>query len=213
MKISKIKIIAWLIVLILILLTYMVFTNTFALFEDNAEGTVDNDIGKWVVKINNRIISSSTTQNITINSFVYDTVSTVQGGYIAPGSSAYFDLILDATECDVAVRYDIAFNFESMSYSDNISMTVEELGSNNIVLTDADTYSGIVDLDSILDGDTVTLRVHVTWNDISDYDESDTSLGIVKNSKLVIPISVHAEQYLGETLVPYVPAEPEEPGD
>ena len=38
--------------------------------------------------------------------------------------SAYFDLVVDATDCDVAVRYDITFNFDSMNYSDNIYSNV-----------------------------------------------------------------------------------------
>ncbi len=204
MKNNKLRIILWLIVIILILITYTIFSKTLALFESNATGEANNDIGKWIIKINNNLISSGQTEDIVINNFVYDTVSTVESGYIAPGSSAYFDLVFDATDCDVAVRYDITFNFDSMSYSDNISMSVEELGSNDTVLTDESTYSGIIDLSSIESGTLVTIRVHVTWNDIEDYDEDDTALGTEYGSKLTVPISVHAEQYLGETLVPYV---------
>ena len=211
MKINRFKVIIWLVVLILILITYFVFSKTLALFENDATGTVDNDIGKWVVKINNQLISSGQTQNITIDSFIYDQVSTVQSGYIAPGSSAYFILVFDATGCDVAVRYDIAFDFASMLYADNISVTVEEVGTNNTVLTGPSTYSGVISLASILANTRVQLKVNVTWNDIAAHDEDDTELGIQKNSKLTVPIIVHAEQYLGETLVPYVP--PVDPGE
>lgn len=204
MKNNRIRIILWLIVLILILITYTIFSKTLALFESNATGEVDNDIGRWIIKINNNIISSGQTEDLVINSFVYDSSSTVESGYIAPGASAYFDLVFDATDCDVAVRYDITFNFNSMSYSDNISISVEELGSNDTILTAEDTYSGIISLSSIESDTLVTIRVHVTWNDIASYDEDDTKLGTEYGSKLTVPISVHAEQYLGETLVPYV---------
>lgn len=204
MKNNRFRIILWLIVLISLLITYTIFSKTLALFENNASGEVDNDIGKWVIKINNNVISNEETQDIVIDSFVYDASSTVESGYIAPGGSAYFDLVFDATECDVAVRYDITFNFSSMSYSDNISISVEELGSNDTVLTAEDTYSGVISLSSIESDTLVTIRVHVTWNDIASYDEDDTELGTQYGSKLTVPISVHAEQYLGETLVPYV---------
>ena len=212
MKISNFKIIIWLIVIILFLITCVVFSKTLALFENNAVGTADSDIGNWVIKINNQLISSGLTQNITVNNFVYDNVSTVQGGYIAPGTSAYFILVFDATGCDVAVRYDITFDLESMLYADNISVTVEEVGTNNTVLTDENTYSGIISLAQILSNTRVQLKVNVTWNDLPAYNDDDTALGTQKNSKLAVPIIVHAEQYMGETLVPYVPPTPD-PGE
>ena len=212
MKINKIRLILWLIVIVLLLITYSVFSKTLALFEDNASGEVNPDIGRWIIYINgNSISDGGTNQDIVIDSFTYTPSQKVENNYIAPGGSAYFDLFVDATDCDVAVRYDITFNFDSMDYSDNISISVEEVGNNNTILTDENTYSGVISLASIENDSIVNIRVHVTWNDISTYDEDDTELGTQYGSKLTVPITVHAEQYLGETLVPYVP--PLNPGN
>ena len=109
MKNNRVKLILWVLVIIFVSFTYIAFAQTLALFEDNASAIIDNNIGKWVIKINNSTISSGTSQDIVVNNFVYEQVSSVENNFIAPGSEAYFDLVLDATECEVAVRYDITF--------------------------------------------------------------------------------------------------------
>ena len=204
MKKNRIKIILYLLVIIFIIISFYVFRDTLALFEDEGFGVVNNDIGAWVIKLSNQVITGTNIDNIVIDSFVYDSNPHVESGYIAPGGSAYFDLVFDATECDVAVRYDITFKYEEMEYAENISVTVEEVGTNNIVKTDVNTYSGVISLASINNEDLVTLRVHIYWDDLEDYDESDTEIGSLVNSKLRVPIGVSANQYLGETITPYV---------
>ena len=186
-----------------IVITIITFKSTYALFENDATGIVDNTIGKWIIKVSDALITSGQTEDIVIDSFIYEQKQTVENGYIAPGGSAYFDLVFDATECDVSVKYDITINYEEIEYDDNISINVEELGTNNTVKTAENTFSGIIDLASIQNDELVTLRVTINWEDLEDYNDRDTALGIVEDNKLAVPITVNAVQYLGETLVPY----------
>ncbi len=213
MRNNRIKIILWLTVFVFACLTLFVFGNTLAVFENNSRGRAEADIGKWVIKLSDELISDGLNEEIVIDSFVYSSQPGVASGYIAPGGSAYFDLIFDATECDVAVKYDVSFNFESIDYSENISISVQELGESQTIKTAANTYSGVIDLESISNEEVITLRVSITWDDLEAFDESDTELGTTVNSKLAVPINVRAVQYLGETITPYVEPEPEpEPG-
>lgn len=205
------KILLWLVVIICFIVTSFVFADTLALFETNAEGTSNFDIASWVIKLSNTTISNGTTETIVVDNFNYESSENVTNGFIAPGSTAYFDLVLDVTECDVAVLYNITLDLESLGYANNISFTMEEIGENSVVKTDANTYSGIISLSQIQNNQTVTLRINVTWEDILEFDESDTELGMNRGSTLAIPINVKAVQYLGETLVPYV--EPEIDGE
>jgi len=208
---KRIKIILWLLVIIFVFITISVFSDTLALFENNASGVVNNEIGKWVIKLSNQLITGENTEDIVIDNFVYEQNERVSDGVIAPGTSAYFDLIFDATDCDVAVKYDISILFDQMDYANNISFEVINNDA-NVVRTGVNTYSGIISLDSIINEEVHTIRVRITWNDIEDYNENDTALGIVEGNKLSIPLSVSAIQYLGETLVPYV-EEGEEEGE
>ena len=200
---NRIHIILWLIVVVFILLTYAVFYNTLALFETDSSGTINTDIGKWVIKVNNQTITDGQNESININNFVYEQNSHVEQGYIAPGTSAYFDLVIDASDCDVAVLYNLDLNFDETTYADNISFSVETLNGPQVVRTDEYVYSGIVSLNSIINGETTSFRIHITWDDDPTYDEDDTALGLVEGNHLVIPMKFNAKQYLGETLVEY----------
>jgi hypothetical protein len=113
-------------------------------------------------------------------------------------------LIFDATECDVAVKYDITFNFEDTNYEDNVTFSVEEVGGDSTVRTDVNTYSGVIDLETIQAEEVVTLRITVEWDNVTEYDVNDTVLGTTKDSRLALPVTVKAVQYLGEELTPYV---------
>ena len=199
---NKTHIILWLLVVILFFLTFIIFNNTLALFETNAQGVVNNDVGKWVIKVNNETITSTENEAININSFVYTSNPRVESGYIAPGGTAYFDLTVDATDCDVAVLYTIDLNLDEADYDDNISFRLDD-SAHTVTRTDEYKYSGIISLASINNNETRTVRIYVTWNDVAAYNESDTELGKVEDSLLTIPIKFHAKQYLGETLVEY----------
>ena len=197
------KKIIWLAVFIMVVASFIVLADTLALFETNGFGEANMDIGKWVIKISDVTITNNQSQEIVINNFVYEQLPGVASGKIAPGSSAYFDLVVDATECDVAVKYDITFNFDDVDYANNISFVVSQIGGDSVVRTGQNVYSGIIELDTINDEEVITLRINATWIDSIEYDANDTALGTVRGSVLALPITVNAVQYLGETLTPY----------
>ena len=199
MMINKTRIILYVSVLALTLVT---FGATLALFENNATAVVEPDIGKWIITLNDELISSGVSEDIVIDNFVYETNPYVESDYIAPGGSAYVDLVLDATECDVAVRYDITFNLDDVSYSNNITFSINDT-YDATVKTDENTYSGVISLDSIENGDLVTLRVNVNWLDSSTYDADDTVLGSEENQTISVPINIRLNQYFGEQIVEY----------
>lgn len=200
---SKTQIVLWLLVVIVFSIAFVVFSDTLALFETDSEGVVNTDVGKWLIKVNNETITETVNEAIEINSFQYSSDSHVETGYIAPGGSAYFDLVVDATECDVAVLYSIDLNLDAMDIDANIAISLQDLAGGQVTRTGEYVYSGIIDLASINRNETRTLRVNITWTNNDAYNESDTKLGEVEDSKLTIPIKFHAKQYLGESLVPY----------
>ena len=201
---NKTQIVLYILVIILFCSSFVIFSDTLALFETDSSGVVNTDVGKWVIKVNNNTITETVNEAIEISNFQYSTSSKVESGYIAPGGTAYFDLVVDATDCDVAVLYSVDLNLGQTNYANNITFMLEDLSSNGqVVRTGEFVYSGIIDLSSINNDETRTLRIHITWQDVASENESDTKLGEVEDSKLTIPIIFHASQYLGETLVPY----------
>ena len=200
---SKTQIALWLLVVIIFSVAVIIFSDTLALFETDSEGVVNSDVGKWLIKVNNETITDTVNEAIEINSFQYSTDSHVETGYIAPGGTAYFDLVVDATECDVAVLYIVDLNLDEMDIAANITIGLQDLTGSSVVRTDEYVYSGIISLASINNHETRTLRVTINWNDNTANNATDTELGEVEDSKITIPIIFHAQQYLGESLVPY----------
>ena len=200
MKIN-VRIILYIGVLVLVVTSIYFISETYAVFETLGSGTADFSIGSWVINLNNIDISSGETVSFSINSFNYSDSSHIANGVIAPGRSGYFDLILDPGGTDVSVRYDIVLDMEQQ-YANNITYYVTATDATTI-RTGVNTYSGIIDLDSIDDGDTARLRIVVDWVDNASYNSSDTALGLTNNASISIPAQITIVQYLGESIQEY----------
>jgi hypothetical protein len=193
----------WLIFLLSLTILAITLSSTYALLETNGHAEVTEDVGKWVIKLNGTDISQGVASDFTINNFIYTDNSNVADNVIAPGRNGYFDITVDPTGTDVAVRYDITISLTAGTYPDNISFSIEDLTNGNAIKTSPDTYSGVITLDDIKSSKTITIRVNITWTDNENYDVSDATLGTNKDSKISIPVTVDVKQYLGETITPY----------
>lgn len=187
----------WLLSIVSLLVLGSCIAKTYALFESNLDGTVNNPIGKWNIKLNDILVSSSEEKIITIDKFIYDNNDMVRDGYIAPGSSGYFDLILDTTGTEVAIKYNIAVDLDKIE-NENITLDVKAMNGVAVASADSGVYSGVLSLDDINNNAQIILRLMINWNNDIDYDGTDTELGIKLDSKLEVPIKINVEQYLGE---------------
>lgn len=194
---SNMKKCLWLLSIVSLLVLGSCIAKTYALFESNLDGTVNNPIGKWNIKLNDILVSSSEEKIITIDKFIYDNNDMVRDGYIAPGSSGYFDLILDTTGTEVAIKYNIAVDLDKIE-NENITLDVKAMNGVAVASADSGGYSGVLSLDDINNNAQIILRLMINWNNDIDYDSTDTELGIKLDSKLEVPIKINVEQYLGE---------------
>jgi hypothetical protein len=191
----------WILFIIAFCLTAYIIIDTFALFESNLNESTSVPIGKWSIKLNNNDITNGTTVEFPIENFTTNENNHTTTGYFGPGSSGYFDVVLDPGDTDVSIRYDITLDIAE-DLPGNISYFLSVDG-NAMTRTDEFTYSGVLDIADIDNGVTPTLRINIVWNDIGSYNESDTNLGIVYNNNITIPVRVHVIQYLGEQIIPY----------
>lgn len=109
--------------------------NTFSKYINKVSGDGETEIAKWSFKVN-----QETEEFATIKlADTYDK-TTLLNGKIAPGTKGSFDLIIDATDSEVGVKYEVDFleetnkptNLIFKSGNKTVS-TIEELES---VLTD-----------------------------------------------------------------------------
>ncbi len=199
----KNKKVVWILFIVFISITFtLIIKNTYALLETIAVGDASMAPGKWSIKLNNVDISSGVVNNFVIDNIIYSENSNVASNRIAPGRSGYFDIELDPSGTEVAIRYDIFIDLESASYPSNIAFSIQDLTNGNAVLTDINTYTGVIDLEDIDSGDPITLRLNVIWSDIVSNNETDTELASTKGNSLQVPVTVVIQQYQGETIVP-----------
>ena len=156
--------------LFVLLLTVFVAVETYALFETDTSGDSEFDIGSWVILLNDNDVIE--TQTITINDFTYVNGSHTQSGYFAPGSQAYFDLEIDASECDVSMAYQIDIDDSFLDDYPNIYFTITDLDNSQTIT--ANSYNGIIRLSDV--SKVHNIRLNLVWANQQQYDESDTSL-------------------------------------
>lgn len=184
-----------------LIISLIVINNTYALLESNANATSNLGIGKWIIKLNNVDISKGYSENFIIDNMIDSENENIEDGYIAPGKSGYFDIVIDPSGTEVAIRYDIQINLESMNLPDNIKLSVNNLSNNTPIKTDNNRYSGIISLDDINKGNNITLRLNINWDNSDDnYNDTDTEYGMVQDNNFKIPITINLKQYLGEDI-------------
>ena len=182
---------------LMLFFTLYQIVDTYALFESNKNYEVTKDIAKWIIKVNGNDVTK--TDSFVVEQINYDDSEYVIKGKIAPSLKGYFDIVIDAKEAEVYSLYNIDFDFTNLSSSLKIS-SIEELNGNNLLLSNIDTYSGVILLSD--DNKIHTIRVTLFWENNEDNNEQDSLIG-TENKVINIPISVNILQYLGEELSIY----------
>ena len=178
-----------LISLIMLITTLLVIGRTYALFETNASGSGEFDVGKWTILVNDYDLSLYDT--INLNNFTLSASQHTSDGYFAPGRTATFEVEIDASEADVSVSYELEIDDSVLDDHPNITISITNLNTNQTI--NSNTVSGIIGVSD--QTRVVTLSIVLTWTNNVTYDEADTAL---IGEDLEFEIAAHFEQYLGE---------------
>ena len=196
--------------LVMLIITILKIGHTYAKYFSEANtATLNYEVGKWIIKINEMDIYSETGDKVAFEVNNFDNFSNPNAvpDKISPSSTGHVDISIDPTGTKVAVRYDIELDFTAI---ENLAMEawVEMAsGENTIVKTGANTYSGIISLDDVKNGNPADVRCYITWKNDETKNDLDSAAGLIYGQKLSLKANVTVTQYLGETLVEYV--EPE----
>ena len=179
----------WIVSIVCLLITMLMFTDTYGLFETNSLATSKLSIGKWDIKVNGDDISLS--EMITLSDFVYSTNQHVDDGYFAPGRSAEFEVDIDTSLSDVSVEYSLEIDDSQIQEYPNIYFSIKDMDTNEEITTNS--CGGIILLSA--NNRVKKLKIYINWDNQSQYDVSDTST-IGKNLEFII--NANFQQYLGE---------------
>lgn len=191
---------------LLVVVTLYSIANSYAKYVTQASGNMEKQAGAWVIKLNNKDISSqNATKTFTINNLNLLNNEYVVDGKIAPNSVGYFDIAIDPTGTSTAVRFDVTLDFSDLETVDAIHFESAclvvngEENSTGMTRTAQNTYTGIIPLSDVKQNIITTARLYIKWED----SETDIDLGLIQNNQLNLPIEVDVSQYMGEELVEY----------
>ena len=199
-EMNKMKKIYFCLALVLLIITVFIILKTYGLFETKTELNVQSEVGKWVILVNNTDITQQENTKFSVDKIIWDQNDEVKEGKIAPGASGYFDIVIDPTDTDVSVRYDIGFDFSEFENTNITITSIQEINDKKIVKSGDNKYTGIITLDEISAGTTNTIRVNIAWENNEENNEHDSNLSSVPNTILNIPVTINVSQYLGETI-------------
>lgn len=184
------------------LITIYLIVDTYSLFESNHVTTINSDIAKWQIKLNGDVIDGASS-TFSVDFLDWDGSEYVLDGKVSPGMNGFFDVEIDPNMSDVSVRYDISFDFETLSASQFVINDIIEMNGREMIRTDEYTYTGILSLDDIKKGDKSVVRVSLTWVNDEANNEADSILASTHGNKLKIPVVVTLWQYNNEEIVEY----------
>ncbi len=199
MKKNKTKKILWVTAVFFAFIALILIINeSYALLQTISSGNAEVKTGSWTIKLNEKNISNGITETFTLNNIIYDESNeNIENGYIAPGKSGYFDIVLDPSGTDVAISYEINVRLDECAYPDNIKLSVENTSTDGEVEVIGNTFKGLISLNDIKSNKTITLKLTLIWENNEEFNESDTNLGTIEANKLKIPITITLNQYQG----------------
>lgn len=190
----------WLIILFVISLTATcyVISDSFGLFESEKEIVINNDIGKWQILVNNNTINQTT--SFSVSNIHVSGDNNVRANYFAPGTSGYFDIVIDPNDTDVSIYYEIVCRTDRIT-NPQISLTrIENVDKPDLINVGEYSYAGVIPLSDIQNDVTTTIRFHVTWTNNENNNEIDSLYGS-SSATFDIPMEITFRQYTGEQIV------------
>ena len=196
-KNKKFLIIIVLLIIIFIILIYAIL-STFATFRSEFTGDMKIDNATWKILVNSTDISSNAVKEFVIDDIEIDESQGVEPGKLAPGLKGNFNILIDPTETDVSIMYEIKFDTTDINATNiRIDSVKETMAGNTLIKSDSNTYVGIISLDDIKNNLTNNIQVTLFWCDDGN---EDINIGSIPNHKINIPVQVKVSQYLGEEI-------------
>ena len=192
--------------LIIILFVFVLFITiyeislSFSLFESAKDIVINNDIGRWQIKVNNDLINNKTTFEVTNVKVSND--ENVRVDHFAPGTEGYFDIVIDPTDTDVSIYYEILCRTDMIKNS-QISMTrMENVDGDDLKVVAPYTYASVIPLRDIKNNKITTIRFYISWNNNENNNEVDSLYGS-SSANFEIPMELTFRQYTGEEIIEY----------
>lgn len=175
-----------------VFLCILTLQDTYAKYTSAVDETTDISIARWRILVNDYDIrSNASTENLITP--VFSGNANIASGVIAPTAEGYFDIVVDATDTDLAFTYTISVSNSDDSPVSDIKVTNCTLNGSNISFED-DVVTGTI---SLTDQRVNTIRVYIEWYDGTGENmnnQEDTSTTMLTDSVAKINVNANFTQ-------------------
>jgi len=199
--------------LIMLIISLLQIANMYALYKQENQGDYSNLLGVWSIKVNGSDISSgdqNLTFNMTEDNLIYLDSAHVKSQKMAPGTQAYFEIIIDPTNTDVSVIYQLDMQFEQLTTKMKL-VKVENWfqksgNEGKIENTDistnlaSNTYKAVIPISKINDKYLNHVKLYFEWINDENNNAVDSEIGQTENAKISVPLKINLKQYTGEVI-------------
>lgn len=154
-------------IIFIIIIASLIIGNTVAKYITSASSNADINIARWQVLVNNQDITSATTLNNVITP-IFPGNENIANGVIAPTAEGYFDIVIDATNTDVSLSYEITISPNEDSIVTDLIMSGYSIdnGEKQEVTEDENGELKITGQIRYNNQDKdISIRVYLKWND------------------------------------------------
>ena len=151
---------------IFLIISLSVIKSTFAKYITSADGDANINIARWKILVNNQdVVQNKELSNVITP--VFDGNDNIASNVIAPTAEGYFDILIDASNTDVSLKYEV-------TTSDNEESAVSDLIISGYSIDDGERQQiasddGQVKVENQIlynsEDKDVKLRVYLKWND------------------------------------------------
>lgn len=154
-------------IIIIIIIESAVIGNTIAKYITSANSNADINIARWKVLVNNQDVTSTATLNNVITP-IFPGNNNIASGVIAPTAEGYFDIIIDATNTDVSLNYEITTSPNTESIVTDLVMSGYAIdnGKRQEIVEDENgnfKINGQINYNS--EDKDISIRIYLKWND------------------------------------------------
>lgn len=201
-------------VLIMLIISFFQITNMYALYKEQLQSDYTNLLGVWAIKVNDTDISSGG-QNLTFtisdSQLQYIESEYTKADKIAPGGNAFFDIVIDPTNTDVSIVYqiDILENTNVVAPTKIELISVENYfgqgndgqtnkTTNNKEYKNGNSYTSIIPVNMITQEYKNYIRLYFKWVNVEENNETDSTLAETEGATISVPLKINLKQYTGE---------------
>lgn len=199
-------------VLIMLIISFFQITRMYALYKEKLESEYTTLLGAWEIKVNEKPLTAEgqvATFTIAEDQLGYVASEYIQAGKTAPGGEVYFDFVIDPSNTDVSVMYQI-----DVGPSTGVPATFQVTKAENYFKKDGETdkitndtsnksensYISVIPVTRINAGYKNYVRLYFKWVNVEANNQTDSTLAETENAKLAIPLKITLKQYTGEVI-------------